>query len=81
MIARQLVIHAGLWIRDLNNSDPLVSCLLVLSMDEGSDYCKTCDSARCRSLREVSKKLSSIKQSLEDIMKNVQPDKETLLMP
>ena len=31
MIARQLVIHAGLWIRDLKNSDPLVSCLLVTS--------------------------------------------------
>ena len=81
MIARQLVIHAGLWNRDLNNSDHLVSCLLVLSMDEGSDYCKTCDSARCCSLREVSKKLSSIKHSLESIIKNVQPDKETLLMP
>ena len=81
MIARQLVIHAGLWNYDLNNSDPLGSCLLVLSVDEGSDYCKTCDSARCPSLREVSKKMSSIKHSLEHIMKNVQPDKETLLMP
>ena len=81
MIARQLVIHAGLWNRDLNNSDHLVSCLVVLSRDEGSDYCKTCDSARCCSLREVSEKLSSIKHSLERIMKNVQPDKETLLMP
>ena len=80
-IARQLVIHAGLWNSDLNNYDLLVSCLIVLSMDEGSDYCKTCDSARCRSLREVSKELSSLKQSLEHIMKNVQPDKETLLMP
>ena len=81
MITKQLVIHAGLWNRDLNNSDLLVSCLVVLRMDEGSDYCKTCDSARCSSLREVSQKLSSIKHSLENIMKNVQPDKETLLMP
>ena len=77
MIARQLVIHAGLWNSDLNDYDLLVSCLVVLSRDEGSDYCKTCDSARCCSLREVSQKLSSIKHSLEHIMKNVQPDKET----
>ena len=77
MIARQLVIHAGLWNSDLNDYDLLVSCLVVLSRDEGSDYCKTCDSARCCSLREVSRKLSSIKHSLEHIMKNVQPDKET----
>ena len=77
MIARQLVIHAGLWNSHLNDYDLLVSCLVVLSRDEGSDYCKTCDSARCRSLREVSQKLSSIKHSLEHIMKNVQPDKET----
>ena len=77
MIARQLVIHAGLWNSDLNDYDLLVSCLVVLSRDEGSDYCKTCDSARCCSLREVSQKLSSIKHSLEHIMKKVQPDKET----
>ena len=77
MIARQLVIHAGLWNSDLNHYDLLVSCLVVLSRDEGSDYCKTCDSARCCSLREVSQKLSSIKHSLEHIMKKVQPDKET----
>ena len=77
MIARQLVIHAGLWNGDLNDYDLLVSCLVVLRRDEGSDYCKTCDSARCCSLREVSQKLSSIKHSLEHIMKNVQPDKET----
>ena len=77
MIARQLVIHAGLWNSDLNDYDLLVSCLVVLSRDEGSDYCKTCDSARCCSLREVSQKLRSIKHSLEHIMKKVQPDKET----
>jgi len=81
MIARQLVIHAGFWNCDLNNSDHLVSCLLVLSMDEGRSYCQTCNSARCRSLREVSQKLSSIKHSLEHIMNNVQLDKEALLMP
>ena len=77
MIARQLVIHAGLWNSDLKDYDLLVSCLVVLSRDERSDYCKTCDSARCCSLREVSQKLNSIKHSLEHIMKKVQPDKET----
>ena len=36
MIARQLVIHAGLWNSDLNDYDLLVSCLVVLRRDEGA---------------------------------------------